>query len=81
MGRQKYAGPYSVQNRDGAKGGRGAAAPPTLNTEALFQPAGQGMDGMLSGSAERSLLGGAVEMTSGVENQAKGGLLKVPPPR
>ena len=59
--------------RDGATGGAGgAAAPPTLNTGALFQPAGQGMDGMLSGCAERSLLGSAVEMTSGVGNQAKG---------
>ena len=65
----------------GGRGGGAAAPPPTLNAGALFQPAGQGMDGMLSGCAERSLLGRAVEMTSGVGNQAKGVLLKVLPPR
>ena len=61
-----------INSRDGATGGRRAAAHPTLNTGALFQPAGQGIDGMLSDCAERSLLGRAVEMTRSGKSSQRG---------
>ena len=47
--------------RDGPTGGGRDSRPSNSEHWALFQSAGQGMDGMLSGCAERSLLGRAVE--------------------